>query len=356
MLADREQPTPSASSSFLRKNANTETSQYSVNLYVIFFYKSNWQNELLRLQRRNKFICAMMIAMQEIGIEGPRRRIPGAKEDTPFYYHQTGGRVMEMPNGSNDENNIHVDNTTGSGVHDPPFVPSAGNVHGIDRTRSILRHPSRTSRPDGESISAMSKRVDFSLGVKDVSSADIMADIDDGRSQIRIPEIRAESTLRSRDARARVVGEDEANRREDEAAIRRAESRTSNSRSPFGLGRSASQQSRVRRGNSLIHRNRFFSRNKRENDGDEEDDLMEQGMADIPETGPSDRMDPRTGVVSAQAVRASTESGSSITNLPGAGLRGTTSSGVSHSGEDRMRPEYLGDIRTEDFELRNIVR
>ena len=23
---------------------------------VIFFYKSNWQNELLRLQRRNKFI------------------------------------------------------------------------------------------------------------------------------------------------------------------------------------------------------------------------------------------------------------------------------------------------------------
>ena len=42
---------------------------HSVNLNVVFFYKSNWQNELLRLQRRNKFICAMMISIQEVGIE-----------------------------------------------------------------------------------------------------------------------------------------------------------------------------------------------------------------------------------------------------------------------------------------------
>ena len=28
----------------------------SVKMNVVFFYKSNWQNELLRLQRRNKFI------------------------------------------------------------------------------------------------------------------------------------------------------------------------------------------------------------------------------------------------------------------------------------------------------------
>ncbi len=48
---------------------------------MVFFYKSNWQNELLRLQRRNKFICAMMISMQEVGIEGPLKRLPGQKED-----------------------------------------------------------------------------------------------------------------------------------------------------------------------------------------------------------------------------------------------------------------------------------
>lgn len=37
---------------------------YSIEMNVVFFYKSNWQNELLRLQRRNKFICALMVSMQ----------------------------------------------------------------------------------------------------------------------------------------------------------------------------------------------------------------------------------------------------------------------------------------------------
>src|SRR3978361_601549 len=64
-----------------QKNILTELTTiyeaYSITLNVVFFYKSNWQNELLRLQRRNKFICAMMVTMQEIGHEGPRMRSPG---------------------------------------------------------------------------------------------------------------------------------------------------------------------------------------------------------------------------------------------------------------------------------------
>jgi len=46
------------------------TEAHSISLNIIFFFKSSWQNEGLRLQRRNKFICALMIAMQEMGIEG----------------------------------------------------------------------------------------------------------------------------------------------------------------------------------------------------------------------------------------------------------------------------------------------
>ena len=61
------------------------TEAYSVTLNVVFFYKSNWQNELLRLTRRNSFICAMMLAMQELGIEGPRSGLPGAKEQFPWF-------------------------------------------------------------------------------------------------------------------------------------------------------------------------------------------------------------------------------------------------------------------------------
>lgn len=324
---------------------------YSVNLNVVFFYKSNWQNELLRLQRRNKFICAMMVSMQEIGIEGPRRRIPGTNEDTPFYYHQTGGKAADISNNQYNENKPGPGPRSGSLARDPAFVPNAADSPGIDRNRSILRN---FSRPRGESISAMSKRVDFSLGMKDFSSADIMGDLDDNRSHTRVPDLRIDSNSRSRETRARIIEEDEANRGEDEATIRRAESRTGNNRSPFGLGRrtSTDSQSKMRRGNSLIHRNRFFSRGKRTDEGDEERDLMEQGMADIPEAaGPSDRMDPRTGIVSPQAVRPSIESGISDAAMPAMGF---TSSGGLQSFDERMRLEHPGRSHIEDFEMRNM--
>lgn len=61
------------------------TEAHSISLNIVFFFKSNWQNEGLRLQRRNKFICALMIAMQEMGIEGPNMRFPGQRESFPVY-------------------------------------------------------------------------------------------------------------------------------------------------------------------------------------------------------------------------------------------------------------------------------
>lgn len=59
---------------------------YSVTLNVIFFHKSNYQNELLRLQRHNKFAAELMHQMTELGIEGPRKAQPGGAKDYPFYY------------------------------------------------------------------------------------------------------------------------------------------------------------------------------------------------------------------------------------------------------------------------------
>lgn len=59
---------------------------YSVTLNIIFFHKSNYQNELLRLQRHNKFAAELMHQMKELGIEGPRKAQPGGAKDYPFYY------------------------------------------------------------------------------------------------------------------------------------------------------------------------------------------------------------------------------------------------------------------------------
>lgn len=322
---------------------------HSVNLNVVFFYKSNWQNELLRLQRRNKFICAMMISMQEIGIEGPRRRIPGTTEENPFYQRFVGRANEGFDRPSNDDigENKHGRGPQSGSLardRDPAFVPNAGQSPGLGRNPSNFRNDAGTSRQRGESISAMSKRVDFSLGMKDVSSADIMASLGDERSPTRIPDFRTGSASRSQEARQRIVEEDEANRRGDNATIRRAESRIGNGRSPFSIRRTSTDKSNVKRGNSLVHRNRFFSRDKKRADGEEEEDLMEQGMADIPEAaGLSNRMNPRTGYVSPQAGRPSSDSGYSNTAGP-----------AGQSFEERMRLQHPS--QTEDFELRNIAR
>ena len=324
---------------------------YSLNLNVVFFYKSNWQNELLRLQRRNKFICAMMVSMQEIGIEGPRRRNPGASENNPFYYQRPGG-VNEMLEGSNNDQGGQdgPGPQTGYLSRDPAFVPNARSSPGPGRNPSIMRNGPRMSRPRGESISQMSKRVDFSLGMKDVSSADMMSDLGDQRSPSRLPGMREISASRSNDTH-RIPEEDEAERREDEATIRRAESRasrTGNSRSPWGLRRTSTDRSNIKRGPSLVHRNRFFSRNRKKGDGDEEEDLMEQGMAEIPESAtPHDRMDPRTGIISPQAVRLSSDSGRSNQTVPAGGLP---------SFEERIRLQHPAGTEAQDFEMKNISR
>lgn len=59
---------------------------YSVTLNVIFFHKSNFQNELLRLQRHNRFAAELQQQMLLLGIQGPRKATPGGDKDFPFYY------------------------------------------------------------------------------------------------------------------------------------------------------------------------------------------------------------------------------------------------------------------------------
>ena len=61
---------------------------YSITMNVIFFHKSNYQNELLRLTRRNKFTVELMRNMHEMGLQGPRIVQPGGMRDMPLYWSQ----------------------------------------------------------------------------------------------------------------------------------------------------------------------------------------------------------------------------------------------------------------------------
>lgn len=287
------------------------TEAHSLTLNIVFFYKSNWQNELLRLQRRNKFICAMMISMQECGIEGPRMRYPGQKESFPVYLQNVPHvGTPGMGHGG------HPDNPVGR-TEDPPFVePEAqdsekarqGSLGVPQREPSQYRSPSGRQR--GESIAAMGRRVDFSLGMKDVSAADFPGDVYEDRDKSRRIPINVTSSSRprgSQDTRGSF------SRKSNDVGRSSSVSMPDGSRpSPLRRVGTDSSAAAARPG----HRNRFFGRSRGHED---EYGRMENGLADVPENERSgaagspastEKLDPRSGLVSPTAMRFSEDGGS----------------------------------------------
>lgn len=319
-----------------QKNILTELTTiyeaHSITLNVVFFYKSNWQNELLRLQRRNKFICAMMVTMNEIGMEGPRMRLAGAQPDFPMHLH--GAYPNSLPTSDS-----QPPGGPGPGPgprsgslareREPAFVePAASNdssasTHPLAPRPSILRNRAgtSTSRQRGESISAMGKRVDFSLGMSAISSGADFGDVyDDPKPRLPLPQITTSTASPSRSSKDR--------NSEDGGSIARTASRDS-------MGKVNSNGSR---------RNRFFNRGRSKLGTAEEGTDMEdleagreihlRDMPDIPEASGANtanwameteqlmererdggrgnrersetvgnaRIDPRSGIVSPQAI------------------------------------------------------
>lgn len=265
-------------------------------LNVVFFYKSNWQNELLRLQRRNKFICALTVSIQECGIEGPRMRYPGQKESFPVYLQNLQnpatpgvGRNGTPDNPGGNLNDQPVDEPfVGPAMDGNNEIPGTGSAPA--RKPSIMRQPGQPGRFRGESIAAMGRRVDFSLGMGSMGLNDPSGDVLDDReteARNKATVIRVTSPSRHSHDRASENGS-------------RVSHESGRSTSIQRVGTNSSAQTRER-----THRNRFFSRNRHATD-------EEVGMADIPEgdydTPPrSHKLDPRSGLISPQAVRMSTD-------------------------------------------------
>lgn len=58
----------------------------SCTMNLVFFHKSSFQNELLRLNRHNKFVTELMYQMVQVGIEAPLRVDPGGSREHPMYW------------------------------------------------------------------------------------------------------------------------------------------------------------------------------------------------------------------------------------------------------------------------------
>jgi hypothetical protein len=147
------------------------TENFSLTLNVVFFYKSSWQNEGLRLQRRNKFMCMLMVALQEIGIEGPRMNLQGAYADIPFYVKYKNPPIVrpgpKLDNAHESEEAIFSE--------EPGAVPDHINT---TRAGAILNNQSMSRR----------HHVDFCFGMRNLSSNDVMGDVFEDRSK-RVNEV-----------------------------------------------------------------------------------------------------------------------------------------------------------------------
>jgi small-conductance mechanosensitive channel len=297
---------------------------YSISLNVVFFYKSNWQNELLRLQRRNKFICALMVTMQDLGIEGPRQKLAGQSAEMPVYLHGAfqpkEGTEMVDSSAPIPPSAGGPQPRSGSIARDAAFVPSVSSPavqpqpfnsnHGsILRNRMDSRGQSvGVGRGRHESVSQMGRRVDFSLGMSSISSGADLGDVYD-EPRMKIPIIHTKSPSPARSDTRRSI---------DSENLARTTSRES-------AGRGSTQGAAI--SSSGSHRNRFFGRGRPRvasmDDGSNLQDLEEgvgpgpgfsvKDMPDIPEasgaTSPPWEM---------QTLRNMSQGSRSASRLPGA--------------------------------------
>ncbi|TGO70077.1 hypothetical protein BOTNAR_0004g00640 [Botryotinia narcissicola] len=306
---------------------------YSITFNVVFFYKSSWQNELLRLQRRNKFIIAMICAMEDIGIQGPRQRLAGFTQENPVFLNGAYPPPYN-PNSDSSDLGSGPGPCSGSLARDNPhmgeYEPQTGAQHapGVNTHPSILRRRASGSQSNarrrGESLSAMNKRVDFSLGMQGMSSGMDLGDVFDEKPRVRIPDVTFTSPSPGPHSRPSREGQSrDGQSRDREESLARQSTRESRD----------SQLAKVTSANSTrTHRNRFFSRGRGKFSGgggpvDEDGtslDELEAGLhsqgrdihsselRDIPEASgystanpsPGRRIDPRSGVVSSQAVQS----------------------------------------------------
>lgn len=261
------------------------TEAHSITVNIIFFYKTNWQNEALRLQRRNKFLCALMVSMKELDIEGPRMRYPGMRESYPMYMSQMPYNQQNMGyNGSAD-----FPYGAPKPVENSDFVNDNGSI--MSRADVPLRQTSVSrTRPRGESLAQMGRRMDFSLGMTSAGvGGDIIGDVYNDREAARVPKtvVTAASPGRERST-----------------SSARTTSRMSNISGIGSITRRGTEP--ARRTSGSLHRNRFFGHRGQD---------VEMGMAGIPEDpsstdngGNSGRIDPRSGIISPAAMRSSIES------------------------------------------------
>ncbi|BFZ61078.1 hypothetical protein YB2330_002136 [Saitoella coloradoensis] len=169
---------------------------HSVKLSVIFFHRSNWQNEGLRIARRNKFMCALMVNLQLLKIESPNNLWPGTTQTAPMYVHHFNNGAMGPPP------NYATSPPSLAGSPPGSAGSGSGQLHRADTHDSAGNRMTPIPEEQPVSLKDQRKRVDFSLGARRLVASDDMTDIhtlDDGRSVPQVAYEQAEAERQERE-------------------------------------------------------------------------------------------------------------------------------------------------------------
>ena len=263
---------------------------WSVNVQVIFFYKTNWQNELLRLRRRNKFLCMLMHYINEMGIESPQARMPGYTSVNPMHINYSTDAPAVPPRPANLIGHSHDGGNDAKSTTQESSSNAGGPVSAMTSARqpSILRHRSSV-RARGESVSSLSKRVDFSLGMQDVAAENLIGDVHE-----TTPEARTQSLVRDAAAAVQHGGQSRSRISTIEEGEEPATALSERDRAPStsDVGPASDRAS--------MHRNRFLGLKLGRSRGNS---ATSAGNSDAAERGAAGVIDPRSGMTSPRAVR-----------------------------------------------------
>jgi len=174
-----------------------------------------------------------MVNVVDVGIESPNMRWPGQKQTSPVFLQSVNAdqiqqSVLDREGGPSEHGGEHE-------AFAPPAEP-----HGILRSDSRAGLGRSTSR-------GSTKKVDFSLGVKDIASSDDSGDVFEDNHR-NTPSIQLMRVLEE---------EEEEREHERRDGLARTTSRDSSIGRGSGVG-GALNRRRSGSGNRVSHRNRFF--------------------------------------------------------------------------------------------------
>ncbi|KAG6124570.1 hypothetical protein E4U38_008386 [Claviceps purpurea] len=120
----------------------------SCTMNIIFIHKTNFQNELLRLNRHNKFVTELALQIEQIGIQGPLRLDPGGSREYPMFYAS-----QQPPPYHHGKETAAPDQGDGASMHHSYPYPQQPLMHsGMPRRNMSTRSNTHLSTTNEEAI------------------------------------------------------------------------------------------------------------------------------------------------------------------------------------------------------------